>query len=136
MEKAIKFLDGHKLCCMATCSDNTPRASTMEYAMVDGSLIIATEHDSIKIKNINANNKTSIAVGGMPAWAVVDGSIEKASDKETAEYTKVLFERHPEFVEMLEKGHMKPFNCYKLIPKSAYITDLSSGQLVKEVFTA
>lgn len=133
MEKLIRFLNEQKLCCMATCSDNNPRASTLEYVMVDGSMIIATEHDSVKIKNINANNKASIAVHNMPVWTVVDGAIEPASDRETEEYTKVLLERHPEFVEMLEKGYMKPFNCYKLLPTYAYITDLSSGQLLKEI---
>lgn len=102
--------------------------------MVNGSMIIATEQDSVKIKNINENNKASIAVYNMPMWTVVDGAIASASDTETTEYTKILFERHPEFLDMFEKGYMKPFNCYKLLPTSAYITDLSSGQLLKEVF--
>lgn len=136
MEKVIKFLNENAICVMATCSDNNPRASAMEYIMVNGSLIFATEPDSIKAKNLSANNKISISVHNMPLCAVIEGTTETASDIETETYTKVLLERHPEFIEMLESGSMHPLHCYKLNPTVAYYNDFSNGPSPAEVIKA
>ena len=53
----------------------------------------------------------------MHKFVTIDGAIIAPNVDEINAYNKILFQRHPEFKEMVEKGMMKPlrkiyFNAY------------------------
>ena len=133
MDKVTKFLNDNSVCCLATCSGDTPRASAMEYIMVNGGILFATDANSIKAKNLKANNKISFSAHNMPFFVTIDGTTAVPTDDEIAEFNKILFERHPEFKDMMEHGMMGEFTYYKIIPKIAYYNDFSEGMTLPEV---
>ena len=133
MDKLQKFLNENVVCSLATCADNVPRATAMEYVMADGHIILATDPDSIKAKNLRANNRISFSVHNMPLFVTIDGVTETPSGQEIDEYNKTLFERHPEFKDAMAAGMMRPFQYYKIVPKTAYWNDYSKGMAPPEV---
>ena len=122
MEKVIKLLNDNKVCYIATCSDNVPRAAAMEYVMVDGNLIFSTRGDTHKDKNLRENNKISVVVNDMPVFATIDGITETPSAEEIEKCNGIYFERHPELAEDIKGWSL---NYYKLIPVVAYYSDYS-----------
>ena len=132
MEKIIKLLNDNKVCYIATCSDNIPRATPMEYVMVNGSLIFSTRGNTTKDKNLKENNKISIAVNNFPVFATIDGSTESPSADEIEKCNKTYYERHPDMVEEL-KGYSLTY--YKLIPSVAYYSDYEQ-EIYSEVINA
>lgn len=133
MEKVFKFLKENVVCTVATCSDNNPRASVLEYVMIGDSIIIATDMESVKANNLKGNNKISVSVHNMPLFVVIDGTAVTPDQGEIDGYNKVLFERHPEFVEFIEKGFMRPFVYYKIAPKVCCYSDFSQGMKPGEI---
>lgn len=133
MEKVLKFLRENSVCCLATCSNDKPRASAMEYAVVGDNVLFATDGNSIKAANLKANNKISFSAHSMPKFVTIDGTTTTPKENEIEAYNKILFERHPEFKEMVEKGMMRPFVYFKLIPKVVYYNDYSAGMKPTEV---
>lgn len=133
MEKVLQFLRENTVCCLATCSNDKPRASTMEYIMVGDNILFATDVESIKVGNLKANNKISFSAYAMPRFVTIDGTTETPNEEELKEFNKIIFERHPDFKEMVEKGMMRPFAYYKLIPEVAYYNDYSQGMRPAEV---
>ena len=127
MEKVLKFLRENSVCCLATCSKDMPRASTMEYIIIDDVIFFATSADSIKANNLKANNKISFAAYTMPKFVTIDGTTEAPTKEEIDEYKKILFERHPEFKDMTENGMMKSLAYYKIVPGVVYYNDYTSG---------
>ena len=63
MKQRIKQFIGKKnVCVIATCSENKPRASTVNYIADGFTLYIVTSGKSTKVKNIKANPNVSIAI--------------------------------------------------------------------------
>jgi len=132
MEKVIKLLNDNNVCYIATCSNNIPRATPMEYVMVDGSLIFSTRGNTNKDKNLKENNRISVAVNNMPIFATIDGTTETPSAEEIEKCNNIYFERHPELEEDIKGWEL----CYyKLVPTVAYYSDYSQD-IISEVFHA
>jgi hypothetical protein len=67
------MLKDQTLCVIATCSDNIPRASTVEYFPIATTIYILTE-GGVKIENITHNPNVSIAIHGpFAGWQTVRG---------------------------------------------------------------
>ena len=131
MEKVIKLLNSNTVCYIATCSDNIPRATPMEYVMVNGSLIFSTQGDTTKDKNLKENNKISVAVNNFPVFTTIDGTTETPSAYEIEECNKAYYERHPDIAEELKEYSL---TYYKLLPSVAYYSDYEQeiyGEVIK-----
>lgn len=61
-QKIKEFIEGRDVCVIATCSENKPRASTVNYVAKDFTLYIITSSKSTKVKNIKANPNICIAI--------------------------------------------------------------------------
>ncbi len=57
----VDFMKAHGTCVLATCSDNKPRASTVELFPLGATLYILTEGGR-KIENIRKNPRVSVAM--------------------------------------------------------------------------
>ena len=57
----INFLDEHKICTMATCSDNIPRSTPLRYRNKELTIYISTEGGG-KMKNIKQNPTVSVSL--------------------------------------------------------------------------
>ncbi len=69
----VDLLQGQSLCVIATCSDNVPRASTVEYFPIATTIYILTE-GGVKIENIIQNPNVSIAIHApFAGWPTVRG---------------------------------------------------------------
>ncbi len=69
----VDLLKEQSLCVIATCSDNVPRASTVEYFPVATTIYILTE-GGVKIENIIRNPNVSIAIHApFAGWQTVRG---------------------------------------------------------------
>ncbi|MBR0599397.1 pyridoxamine 5'-phosphate oxidase family protein [Sinanaerobacter chloroacetimidivorans] len=133
MDKVLQLLRENMICCLATCSDDKPRASAMEYVIAGDYILFATDGDSIKAANLRANNKISFSAHSMPQFVTIDGTTMEPSEAEINEYNRILFDRHPEFKDMIAKGMMKPFTYFKLVPEVAYYNDYSNGMKPPEI---
>ena len=120
MEKVIKLLNENKVCYIATCSNNIPRATAMEYVMVNGSLIFSTLGNTNKDKNLKENNKISVVVDNTPVFATINGTTETPSADEIEKCNSIYYERYPELAEEIKNFTLY---YYKLIPTVAYYTD-------------
>jgi uncharacterized pyridoxamine 5'-phosphate oxidase family protein len=122
MDRVMKFLKENTVMALATSCNDKPRSSIMEYIMVGDAMIISTDPNSIKGKNLAKNPKISITLGGMPVYLAIDGSVKEASPKEIEEYNKVLVERYPMFKEAVESGVM-PFKHFRVVFDTAYYSE-------------
>lgn len=69
----VDFLKEQSLCVIATCSDNIPRASTVEYFPMATTIYILTE-GGVKIENIIHNPNVSVAIHApFAGWQTVKG---------------------------------------------------------------
>ncbi len=69
----VDLLEEQSLCVIATCSDNLPRASTVEYFPITTVLYILTE-GGVKVENIIRNPNVSIAIHApFAGWQTVRG---------------------------------------------------------------
>jgi len=132
MKKVIELLNDNTVCYIATCSNNIPRATAMEYVMIDGSLIFSTRGDTNKDRNLKANNRISVAVNNMPVFVTIDGTTETPSTDEIEKCNNIYFERHPELVEDIKSWSL---HYYKVIPTVAYYTDYSQD-IISEIIHA
>lgn len=133
MDKVIQFLKENMVCCLATCANDKPRASTMEYAVVNSQVMFATDGESVKAGNLKNNNKVSFAAHSMPKFVTIDGTTATPDEDEINAFNRILFERHPDFKEMVEKGTMRPFAYYKIVPEVVYFSDYSNGMAPPEI---
>ena len=132
MEKVIKLLNENKICYIATCSDNIPRATAMEYVMVNGSMIFSTLGNTNKDKNLKENNKISVAVNNTPVFVTINGTTETPSADEIEKCNNIYFERYPEIAEDIKSWTL---HYYKVIPAVAYYTD-QSQDIISEIIYA
>jgi len=69
----VDLLNEQSLCVIATCSDNVPRASTVEYFPIATTIYILTE-GGVKIENILRNTDVSVAIHApFAGWKTVRG---------------------------------------------------------------
>jgi len=69
----VDLLKEQSLCVIATCSDNVPRASTVEYFQIAKPIYILTE-GGVKIKNSFHNPNVSLAIhASFTGWQTVRG---------------------------------------------------------------
>lgn len=69
----VQLLEACPLCVIATCSDNIPRASTVEFFPMGTTLYILTEGGK-KIENIKCNPHVSVAIhADFTGWSDVKG---------------------------------------------------------------
>lgn len=69
----VDLLKEQSLCVIATCSDNIPRASTVEYFPMATTIYILTE-GGVKIENIIHNPNVSVAIHApFAGWQTVKG---------------------------------------------------------------
>lgn len=69
----VALLKEQSLCVIATCSENVPRASTVEYFPIATTIYILTE-GGMKIENITRNPNVSVAVHApFAGWDTVRG---------------------------------------------------------------
>jgi len=138
MEKVIQLLRENEVCYIATCSDNIPRATPMEYVVVNGSLIFSTRGNTRKDKNLRENNRISVTVNNTPVFVAIDGTTETPSADEIETCGNIYLERHPELaeepelVEAIKSGSLR---YYKLIPSVAYYSDYSQD-VISEIIHA
>ena len=132
MEKVIKLLNDNNVCYIATCSNNIPRATPMEYVMVDGSLIFSTRGNTNKDKNLKENNKISVAVNNMPVFVTINGTTETPSANEIEKLKNVYFERHSELEEDIKSWSLR---YYKVVPTVVYYTDYSQDVISEIIQT-
>lgn len=133
MDKVFQFLSQNPVCTLATCSEDQPRATTMEQSVVNGSIMFGTSAGSIKAKNLAKNSKISLSAHNLPVYLTIDGRVEPLAQKEIAQYHQALFARHPEMKQMMEGGGMGEMVYYKLVPQAAYFHDDSKGMAPTEV---
>ncbi|OGM02207.1 hypothetical protein A3K72_00885 [Candidatus Woesearchaeota archaeon RBG_13_36_6] len=61
-QKIEQFIKNKNVCVIATCSENKPRASTVNYVPVGFTLYVVTSSKSTKYKNIKENPNISVAI--------------------------------------------------------------------------
>lgn len=61
-EKIKEFIENKNICVIATCSENKPRASTVNYVTKGFTLYVITSRKSTKVKNIKVNPNVSVAI--------------------------------------------------------------------------
>ncbi len=127
MIRIITLLKANNIMRIATSANDNPRVSIVEYVMLDDQLVFATDPQSIKAKNLKANNKCSISIGINPEYVTIDGQVIAPSLCEIDEYNRILFEKHPEFAEYVENGQMRPLSHFRFVPKIAYYNDNTAG---------
>ncbi|MDR2926908.1 MAG: pyridoxamine 5'-phosphate oxidase family protein [Cytophagaceae bacterium] len=132
MKKVIDFLTGSNMSSvLATSSNGKPRASIIEHAIVNGAILFSTDANSIKGKNIAANPHISLSAQKLPVYVTVDGTAVPATEAEIAAYHRILFANHPEFEEMMQAGMMQNYAYYRIVPQTAYFSDMSKGTEVE-----
>jgi uncharacterized pyridoxamine 5'-phosphate oxidase family protein len=134
MKKVIEFLkantSGH--CAIATCSDNKPRVSAMEYTMLGDDIVFSTSPDSIKAQNIAKNNQVSFSFHNMPKFVTIDGTTTSITESETEQAMKMTLEENPQLKPMIESGQLV-LKFYKIVPKTVYFIDYSQGMAPTEI---
>ena len=130
MEKYLKLLNANTVMNLATCSNDKPRSSIMEYVMIGDDIFFGTDPESIKGKNLAKNRKVSLTVGGMPTYLALDGRAVNATKKDSEEYFKVLFKRYPHFKELVEKGVIK-LKVFRVSVSTVYFTDGNETKVLK-----
>ena len=61
-QKIKQYIQDKNVCVIATCFENEPRVSTVNYVSDGFTLYIVTSRKSIKCKNIKANPNVSVAI--------------------------------------------------------------------------
>ncbi len=88
VERKIKnFIKSLKVCTLATCKNNRPRASTVNYVSEGFTLYIRTSRKSTKVRNIKANPRVSVAIDdcGKTRLCIQAEGIARILGKEEAE---------------------------------------------------
>jgi len=61
-QKIKQYIGSKDICVIATCSENKPRASTVNYVADGFTLYVITSGKSTKVRNIRANPNVSVAI--------------------------------------------------------------------------
>ncbi|MDR0334896.1 MAG: pyridoxamine 5'-phosphate oxidase family protein [Methanomassiliicoccaceae archaeon] len=131
MEEVMRLLKTNTMMNLATCHNDKPRSSIMEYIMVGDTMVFATDPESIKGRNLSKNPRVSMTVGNMPVFMAIDGTVTYAGPREVEEYNKELVRRYPMFKEMMDSGAMK-FKHFKVEFDVAYYSEgMGAAKVIK-----
>ncbi|SHH40332.1 Pyridoxamine 5'-phosphate oxidase [Anaerosphaera aminiphila DSM 21120] len=119
MKEFYELLNQNKICTLATSSSHSPRASIVEYIIVDDSILFATYPDSIKAKNLSENKNISLSISSLPQFSTIDGEVCEPTESEKDTYTKIFLERTPEFSSYVVNSRL-PFTYFKIKIKKAF----------------
>lgn len=133
IKKILELLKKKSVCTIATSSQDKPRASVMEYYLINDSIILATSPRSIKANNLKVNKQISISIWSAPELVTIDGTVTTPSKEEIDRYNSRLLDSHPEFAQMVESGIMEPFIYFKVCMKTIYYTNSSTNMTQPEV---
>jgi len=117
IEETIKqFIEDKNVCVIATCSENKPRASTVNYVADGFTLYIITSGKSTKVRNIRANPNVSVAIDDQGKTRVclqANGVAEILSGDEVEQAKKFYFPKRdishhkPELIDTIIKIKLK-----------------------------
>jgi uncharacterized pyridoxamine 5'-phosphate oxidase family protein len=108
MDRVLKLLKEEKVMTLATCSNDIPRSSIMEYVMVGDTMVFMTNPETRKGKNLAKNNRISLTAGKIPddlmqsVYVAIDGTVSDADKNEIEGYNEELSARYPSFREYME----------------------------------
>jgi general stress protein 26 len=94
-KRIIEFLEGQNMCVLATCSNDVPRATPIEYHS-KGITIYFVGEPGIKLKNLRSNPKVSIGIfHPYVGWdsakgAQISGNAKILSRKNSVEFKEGL----------------------------------------------
>jgi len=123
MKKVIDFLKENSEMVLASSLNDKPRASILEYYIIDDSIIFATSKESVKGHNLNLNKNVSLSVSSLPEFVTIDGHVKTPTDAEIEKFKKLMLEKHPDFKDLIEKGIFGTFLFCKVVIETAYFTD-------------
>lgn len=123
MKNVIDFLKANSDMVLASSFNDKPRASILEYYVIEDSIFFATSEESIKGHNLKQNKNVSLSVSRLPEFVTIDGHITAPTAVEIEKFTKLMFEKHPDFKDLIEKGVLGTFLFCKVVIETAYFTD-------------
>ncbi|MCG2685747.1 pyridoxamine 5'-phosphate oxidase family protein [Candidatus Parcubacteria bacterium] len=116
-QKIKQFIANKDVCVIATCSENKPRASTVNYVSDDFTLYAVTSEKSTKAKNVGINSNVSVAIDNQgkqeraclqaEGVAKVLSGIEAEQAKEFYSQKRDLSHHEPELVDTVLKIKLK-----------------------------
>ncbi len=102
--KIIELLQGEKVCCLATCKENEPYLSLMNFTFDEESqrVILSSRRNSKKFKNILSNKEVSLLIhNDKPGIALEDiisvtinGKAYEEKDEKKDYYQKIHVTKH------------------------------------------
>lgn len=121
----LNFIKQHKLCVIATVSENNaPEAAVLEFGETqDLELVFDTFKNSRKYKNLQKNSKIAVVIGwGQNITVQYEGEASEVLPTEIERYILAYTKKNPE-VEKWSK--MKDITYFKIIPKWLRYTDIN-----------
>jgi nitroimidazol reductase NimA-like FMN-containing flavoprotein (pyridoxamine 5'-phosphate oxidase superfamily) len=97
-EHIVRFLQANNICVLATCRDDVPRATPLEY-WADGTTLYVVADYGTKVKNLEANPRISVGIANVTYtdwtdWARVAGvqitGRPSFVDPKSAEYEQAM----------------------------------------------
>ncbi len=128
-QRIKKFIDTKDICVIATCFENKPRASTVNYVADGFTLYTITPSKSTKVKNIQSNSNISIAIddqGRQERTCLQAEGIAKILSGKEAEQVKKFYSQKRDL------SHHKPElvdTVLKIELKEIMFTDYTKGIL-------
>jgi general stress protein 26 len=107
-ERIYNFLKEQTMCTIATCKEDVPRATSLEYYSEGTTLYIAAEPGA-KIENIQANPRISVSIFNdvHPDWP--GGAWKRTKGVQIAGEATVLTPGDPEYTHAVEVYQWEPF---------------------------
>jgi len=107
-ERILKFLKEQTMCVIATCKENVPRATPLEYFSEGTTLYIAPDPGT-KIVNIAANSRISVGIFNdvNPDWP--GGAWKRTKGVQITGEAKLLTPNDPEYAHAMEAYNWEPF---------------------------
>jgi nitroimidazol reductase NimA-like FMN-containing flavoprotein (pyridoxamine 5'-phosphate oxidase superfamily) len=97
-ERIVAFLQANNICVLATCKDNIPRATPIEY-YADGTTLYVVADPGTKVVNLKANPRISVGISSVSYtdwtdWPAVAGAQITGRpvfvEHESAEYKRAM----------------------------------------------
>ena len=107
-ERIYNFLKEQTMCTIATCKEDVPRATSLEYYSEGTTLYIAAEPGA-KIENIRANPRVSVSIFNdvHPDWP--GGAWKRTKGVQITGEATVLTPGDPEYTHAVEVYQWEPF---------------------------
>jgi uncharacterized protein YhbP (UPF0306 family) len=135
-EMAAEHIKKHNIASIATCSNDVPYASTVEYASDGFVLYFSTNPNSQKAKNLANNSKVSLTINeDIKDWTKIKGiqlegtAVQLASEEEVRKAKNIYVEKFPFVVHFPPS----PNKMYKVVPKRIMYLDYEKGFGQREI---